>query len=46
MRAPALAELHEIFPGQAGGALEPVAGKQNRCDAANAEVRKGGSLSV
>ena len=27
MRAPASAELHEIFLGQAGGALELVAGK-------------------
>jgi hypothetical protein len=27
MRAPALAELREIFLGQAGGALELVAGK-------------------
>jgi hypothetical protein len=27
MRAPALAELHKIFLGQAGGALELVAGK-------------------
>jgi hypothetical protein len=26
MRAPALAELHNIFLGQAGGALELVAG--------------------
>jgi hypothetical protein len=32
MRAPALAELHEIFLGQAGGALELVAGKHYRCD--------------
>ena len=38
MRAPALAELHEIFLSQAGGALELVAGKHYRCDTANAEV--------
>jgi len=43
MRAPALADLHEIFLGQAGGALELVAGKHYRCDSANAEVRKDGS---
>src|SRR5438105_758199 len=43
MRAPALAELHEIFLGQAGGALELVAGKHYRCDTANAEVGKDGS---
>jgi hypothetical protein len=30
MRAPALAELHEIFLGQSGGALELVAGKHYR----------------
>jgi hypothetical protein len=40
MRAPALAELHKIFLGQAGGALELVAGKQYRCDTANDELRK------
>jgi hypothetical protein len=45
MRAPALAELHEIFLGQAGGAFELVAGKHYRCDTANAEVRKDGSLA-
>jgi hypothetical protein len=45
MRAPALAELREIFLGQAGGALELVAGKHYRCDTANAEVRKDGSLA-
>ena len=44
MRAPAIAELHEIFLGQAGGALELVAGKHYRCDTAN-EVRKDGSLA-
>ena len=36
-------ELHESFLGQAGGALELVAGKHYRCDTANAEVRKDGS---
>ena len=36
--APALAELHEIFLGQAGGALELIAGKHYRCDTANAEL--------
>ena len=41
----ALAELHEIFLGQGGGALELVAGKHYRCDSANAEVRKDGSLA-
>ena len=46
MRAPALAELHEIFLGQVGGALELVAGKHYRCDTANAELRKDGSLAV
>ena len=45
MRAPALAKLREIFLGQAGGALELVAGKDHRCDTANAEVRKDGSLA-
>ena len=45
MRAPALAELHEIFLGQARGALELVTGKHYRCDTANAEVRKDGSLA-
>jgi len=40
MRAPAFAELHEIFLGQAGGALELVAGKHYGCDTANAELRK------
>ena len=40
MRAPALAELHKIFLGQAGGALELVAGKHYRCDTANDELRK------
>jgi hypothetical protein len=45
MRAPALAELHEIFLGQAGGSLELVAGKHYRCDTANAEARKHGSLA-
>jgi hypothetical protein len=45
MRAPALAELHEIFFSQAGGALELVAGKHYRCDTANAEVRKDSSLA-
>ena len=40
MRAPALAELREIFLGQAGGALELVAGKHYRCDTANDELRK------
>jgi hypothetical protein len=45
MRAPALAELHEIFLGQAGGSLELVAGKHYRGDTANAEARKDGSLA-
>jgi hypothetical protein len=45
MSAPALAELHEIFLGQGGGALELVAGKHYRCDTANAELRKDGSLA-
>jgi hypothetical protein len=45
MRAPTLAELHEIFLGQAGGALELVAGKHYRCDTANAELRKDCSLA-
>jgi hypothetical protein len=45
MRAPALAELHEIFLGQAGSALELFAGKHYRCDTANAELRKDGSLA-
>jgi hypothetical protein len=45
MRAPALAELHEIFLGQAGGSLELVTGKHYRCDTANAEARKDGSLA-
>jgi len=44
MRAPALAKLREIFLGQAGGALELVAGIY-RCDTANAEIRKDGSLA-
>ena len=38
MRAPALAELHEIFLGQAGGSLELVGGKHYRCDTANANL--------
>jgi hypothetical protein len=42
MRAPALAELREIFLRQAGSALELVAGG---CDTANAEVRKEASLA-
>jgi hypothetical protein len=45
MRAPALAELHEIFLGQAGSALELFAGKHYRCDTANAELRKDDSLA-
>jgi hypothetical protein len=45
MRAPAPAELHEIFFGQAGGALELVAGKHYRCDTANAKLRKDDSLA-
>jgi hypothetical protein len=45
MGAPALAELHEIFLDQAGGALELVAGKHCRCDTANAEVTKRRFLS-
>ena len=45
VRAPALAKLHEMFLGQAGGSLELVAGKHYRCDTANAEVRKDGSLA-
>ncbi|MGA8658838.1 MAG: hypothetical protein WB586_22110, partial [Chthoniobacterales bacterium] len=45
VRAPVPAELHKIFLGQAGGALELVAGKHYRCDTANAEVRKDGSLA-
>ena len=45
MRAPSLAELHETFLGQAGGSLELVAGKHHRCDTANAEARKDGSLA-
>jgi hypothetical protein len=40
MRAPAFAELHKIFLGQAGGAVELVAGKHYRCDTANDELRK------
>ena len=44
MRAPALAELHEIFLGQAGGSLELVTGKHYRCDTANAWARKDSSL--
>jgi hypothetical protein len=34
-----------VFLGQAGGALELVAGKHYRCDTANAEVSKDGSLA-
>ena len=34
MRAPALAELHEIFLGQGGGTLELVAGKHCQYDTA------------
>jgi len=45
MGTPALAELHEIFLGQAGGALELIAGKHYRCDTASAEARKDGSLA-
>ena len=45
MRASTPAELHEIFFGQAGGALELVAGKHCRCDTANAEVGKDASLA-
>ncbi len=45
MGAPTLAELHEIFLCQAGGAPELVAGKHYRCDTANAEARKDGSLA-
>jgi hypothetical protein len=41
-RHPVLAELHESFLGQAGGALELAAGKHYQCDTANAEVRKDG----
>jgi hypothetical protein len=37
--------VNEIFLGQAGGALELVAGKHYRCDTANAGVRKDGSLA-
>jgi hypothetical protein len=37
-RRPVLAELHESFLGQAGGALELAAGKHYRCDTANAEA--------
>jgi hypothetical protein len=40
MRAPALAELHEIFLRQDGSALELFAGKHYRCDTANAELGK------
>jgi hypothetical protein len=40
MRAPALAELREIFLGQGGGALELLTGKHYRFDTANAEVQK------
>jgi hypothetical protein len=45
MRAPALAERREIFLGQAGGALELVAGKHYGYDTANADLRKDGSLA-
>jgi hypothetical protein len=45
MMAPAPAELHEIFFGQGGGPLELVAEKHYRCDTANAEVQKDGSLA-
>jgi hypothetical protein len=45
MRAPTLVKLHEIFLCEAGGPLELVAGKHYRCDTANAEVRKDGSLA-
>jgi hypothetical protein len=45
MRAPAPAEMHEIFLGKSGGALELVAGKHCWCDTANAEVGKDASLA-
>src|SRR5258708_13697557 len=45
MRAPALAELHEIFFGQAGGALELVAAKHYRCYTPNTKLRKHAPLS-
>jgi len=45
MRAPTVAELHEIFLGQGGGTLELLARKHYRCDTANAEVRKEGFLA-
>jgi hypothetical protein len=45
MRAPALAQLHEIFLGQGGSPFELVAGKHYLCDTANAEIQKDASLA-